>query len=298
MPIAPFADWRGPTPNKNVDGSVEQRGLVVHIAEGGYEGTISWCKNPDSGVSCHFVTAADGRIAQLVDTKDGAWTQIAGNNHWISVENEGFTPNPLTDAQVSAIARIFAWLHQVHGVPLVNNGSVSPLPGLPAGPGPNGHGLAHHSTGNLVEGWTGPTWGHGDCPGPAIQAQKPLMVSRAVQIASGATTGGDMPAFVHCQENGGYYVFGLGGPKWYTSVAAFNDARSIFGVPQTEVATINQVRDAFGYIPGDASMVAAGKADILADSHGNVIPSENTGGGSTPLPAHTHDFTGTTSSAP
>ncbi len=297
MSIAPFADWRGPTPNKNVNGSVEQRGLVVHIAEGSYEGTISWCKNPDSNVSCHFVTAADGRIAQLVDTKDGAWTQINGNNHWISVENEGHTPNPLTDAQVTAIAKIFAWLHEVHGVPLQNNGSVVPLPGMPAGPGPNGHGLAHHSTGTTAEGWTGGTWGHSDCPGPAIQAQKPLIVQRAIEIAGGTFTQGEDMVFVHCVENGGFYVYGLGEPKWYKSQAAFNAAKAACGNPATaDVDTCDHLRDTFGYIPGDSDLIAAGLADVLTDGHGNVRPSTaQGGGGSTPPAKYTVSLSGTLS---
>jgi hypothetical protein len=190
MAIAPFATWEGPTPNQGGK-MLEQRGLVVHIAEGSYEGTISWCKNPASGVSCHFVTAQDGRIAQLIDTTVTAWTQIAGNGHWVSVENEGHTPGALTTAQVEANARILAWLHEVHGVPIQFVGSVSPLSGLPAGPGPNGHGLAHHSIGTTAEGWNGAGWGHSDCPGPNIQAQKQQIVARAIEIAGGD----DMPFF-------------------------------------------------------------------------------------------------------
>ena len=170
-----IAEWRGPTPNHS-GAMLEQRGVVLHIAEGGYEGTISWCKNPASGVSCHFVVAADGRIAQLADTDVTVWTQIAGNGHWISVENEGFTPNALSDAQVRANARILAKAHQVYGVP------------LQVATDPTGRGLGHHSMGtdggdNPTDTWTGPTWGHTDCPGPAIVNQKSAII---------AIAGGDM----------------------------------------------------------------------------------------------------------
>jgi N-acetylmuramoyl-L-alanine amidase len=175
-----IAEWRGPTPNHS-GAMLEQRGVVVHIAEGSYEGTISWCKNPDSNVSCHFVVAADGRIAQVADTDVTVWTQIAGNGHWISVENEGHTPNPLTPAQVDANARILAKAHQVYGAP------------LQLAFDPTGRGLGHHSMGtdghdNPTDTWTGPTWGHTDCPGPAIYSQKPAIVARAVEL----TEGGDM----------------------------------------------------------------------------------------------------------
>jgi len=173
----PNCTWQGPTPNHSGP-MLEQRGQVLHIAEGGYEGTISWCKNPASNVSCHFVVAKDGRIAQVADTDVTVWTQIAGNGHWISVENEGFTPGPLTAAQVEANAQILAKAHRVYGVP------------LQLAFDPTGRGLGHHSMGtdghdNPTDTWTGATWGHTDCPGPAIYAQKPAIVARAQEIVDG-----------------------------------------------------------------------------------------------------------------
>lgn len=163
-----IAQWRGPTVNHG-GAMLEQRGLVVHIAEGSYEGTISWCKNPASSVSAHFVVAQDGRIAQVVDTDVTAWTQRDGNGHWLSVENEGHTPSALTAAQVEANARILAKAHQVYGVPLQLATS------------PSGRGLGHHSMGAE----SGVNWGHSECPGPAIKAQKPAILARAIAIASG-----------------------------------------------------------------------------------------------------------------
>lgn len=172
-----IAEWRGPTENQG-PAMIEWRGLVVHIAEGSYEGTISWCKNPTSDVSCHFVAAADGRLAQLIDTDVAAWTQRAGNGHWLSVENEGFTPGALTPAQLLSCAKILAKAHQVYGVP------------LQVAIDPNGRGLGHHSMGTNggsvpTDTWTGPTWGHEDCPGPAIVAQKQTIVNMAISIIGG-----------------------------------------------------------------------------------------------------------------
>jgi len=166
-----IAEWRGPTPNHGGP-MLEQRGLVEHIAEGTFEGTISWCKNPASQVSAHFVVARDGRIAQLVDTDVTAWTQIEGNGHWLSVENEGFTPNPLTNAQVEASAVILAKGHEVYGYPLT------------LATCPSDRGLGHHSMGAEC----GVNWGHSRCPGPAVKAQKPVILDIATQII-----GGDMP---------------------------------------------------------------------------------------------------------
>ena len=47
--------------------------IVCHITEGGYAGAVSWLCNPQAQASSHFVVAADGRIAQLVDLTNGSW---------------------------------------------------------------------------------------------------------------------------------------------------------------------------------------------------------------------------------
>ena len=164
-----LAEWRGPTVNQSGP-MVEQRGLVVHIAEGSYEGTIAWQKNPDANVSSHFIVGLDGRIAQMVDTDRTAWTQRAGNGHWLSVENAGHTPKPLTAAQVEANAQLLARAHTAYGVP------------LQLAANPDGKGLGHHSMGCN---WPGGAWGHCDCPGAAIIAQKQAILDRAIAITEG-----------------------------------------------------------------------------------------------------------------
>lgn len=164
-----LAVWRGPTVNQG--GPMRAyRGLVIHIAEGFFEGTISWQRNPSSQVSSHFIVGRDGAIAQMVDTDVVAWTQQYGNGSWLSVENEGFTPDPLTPAQVEANAQLFARGFQEYGWPL----------GLAADPSMRG--LGHHSMGCN---WPGGAWGHCDCPGPAIIAQKGEILARAIDIVGG-----------------------------------------------------------------------------------------------------------------
>lgn len=170
-----LADWRGPTTNRNAGEQTEVRGLVVHIAVGWYEGTIAWQKNPDADVSSHFVVDRDGKIAQLVDTADKAWTQRAGNGEWLSVECVGFPKddkhNPggwekLSPEQLDAVARLLLKCHQVHDVPLQTTTSST------------GKGLGHHSMG-------GESWGHPECPGRPIIAQKPAIVNRALALQNG-----------------------------------------------------------------------------------------------------------------
>lgn len=180
-----LAEWRGPTVNQG-PAMVEQRGLVVHIAEGFYEGTIAWQKKSGTSVSSHFVLAGpqdsprgvpDGKLAQVVDLDVAAWTQRAGNGHWVSVECSGFTPNKLSAAQCESIAQLMARGHRDLGWPLTLAGN------------PDGKGLGFHSMGTPSNGWTGPTWGHEDCPGPNIIAQLPAILERAKQIVRGD----DMP---------------------------------------------------------------------------------------------------------
>lgn len=177
-----LATWRGPTvnegdgdghPGEPEDHRSETRGLVLHIAEGSGPGTISWQLNPSAQVSSHFVVDLDGSITQMVDLDDRAWTQIEGNRAWLSVENAGHTPHPLTDAQVEANAQLLARCHTAFGVPLELATS------------PSGRGLGHHSMGAE----SGVNWGHSDCPGPAIKAQKPAILARAIEIING---GNDM----------------------------------------------------------------------------------------------------------
>jgi hypothetical protein len=160
---------------------VEVRGLVLHIAVGWYDGTIAWQLNPDSDVSSHFIAGRDqGELAQMVDTADRAWTQGDGNGRWLSSENEGFlasdSRNPggwerLSSWQVEANAQLFARGHLEYGYPL----KVADHPGE--------LGLGHHS---MDREWLDEQWGHDQCPGAAIVAQKPEIVRRAIEIVEGS----------------------------------------------------------------------------------------------------------------
>jgi len=171
MPLWPdIAAWRGPTPNTS--GSIaDHMYVVVHTADGSFEGTIAWQRNASADVSSHFVVAKDGRIAQMLDTNSKPWTQKAGNPYSISIENEGNENTPLTPYQVEANARILAKAHQVHGVPLQLTGKVGT------------RGLGHHSMGAE----SGVDWGHSLCPGSIIKGQKPAILARAKEIVSGVS---------------------------------------------------------------------------------------------------------------
>jgi len=203
--------WAGPVPNQGPP-LMSHRGLVVHIAQGSYEGTIAWAHNPESQVSSHFVAARDGRVAQLVDTDIQAWTQKAGNDEWLSVECEGFQDTPLTDRQLDSIARLLVRAHGVYLVPLI------------VATDPNGFGLGHHSMGGVA-------WGHLDCPGPLIIAQKPSIVLRAKAFANGddMQLTDRLPDTADDKRPEGYTV----GEVLSQGFASLNQGKRLYGPSQT-----------------------------------------------------------------
>jgi hypothetical protein len=168
MARMPGATWIGPTANQRTDGMVEVRGLVLHIQQGTEQGSEAWFKNPASQASSHFLNPKMGGLRQLVDTKDRAWAEAAGNAHWASVENEGYAGDKLTASQLDNAAHLLVWLHNEYGVPLVSTDD------------PNGKGLGWHGMG-------GASWGgHTGCPGDPIKAQRTDILQRAHQILAPA----------------------------------------------------------------------------------------------------------------
>lgn len=164
MARMPGAVFIGPTPNRDVGGMMAVSGLVLHIEQGYEGGSEAWFKNPVAQASAHFLNPKQGGLRQLVDTRDEAWAQAAGNRHWISVEHEGFVPDALTPTQLENDAHLFAWLHRTYNVPV----HATDDPGWP--------GLGWHGMG-------GAAWGnHPHCPGEAIKAQRPAILTRTEEI--------------------------------------------------------------------------------------------------------------------
>lgn len=180
-----LAAWQGPTvnegdgdgrPGEPEDRMTARMGMVEHIAEGTYDGTLAWERNPVAQVSSHFVVAKDGRIAQMVDTDDRSWCQADGNAGWISVENEGHVTDQPTPPQIEANAKLYARGMREYGWPARVTDS------------PVDRGLGWHGMGGA--GWGG----HYQCPGEGFKAARPAIVARAQQILAGvapAPTEGD-----------------------------------------------------------------------------------------------------------
>lgn len=113
------------TPNQSNRGSYKPLYIVWHIAEGTYNGTVTWEQNPQSQTSSHFVLGKGGEVAQLVPLDMAAWTQgvvkspthayvkahsgVNPNLYCISIECEGKwneTKGKLTDKQLAAAAEL------------------------------------------------------------------------------------------------------------------------------------------------------------------------------------------------
>ncbi len=135
-----------------------QRGLVLHVQEG--EGSLYERFNtPGIKTSSHFWVSRDGETEQYVSVLDRAWAQVEGNGSWASVETSGFATRSLTEAQVDAVARIYAWGAGSHGWPP----AVSERPDQP--------GLGVHSMG-------GAAWGGHECPGTLRSGRRAEIVRR------------------------------------------------------------------------------------------------------------------------
>jgi len=150
--------------------------------------------------AAHFSTAADGTIHQSRDTKFKSAANLNGNHRVIAIENEdrgpafgdwntndGHAVPALTTEQVEAIAKILAWAHKEHGVPLQ----------LCPDSKPTSKGLAYHRQG--IDGNFGPfkhpgrvlggeQWSESFgkvCPGDRRIDQLPAILKRARELVQG-----------------------------------------------------------------------------------------------------------------
>jgi N-acetyl-anhydromuramyl-L-alanine amidase AmpD len=132
---------RFPSPNYT-EGNRGRRAVVVHIAGGGWAGTLSWLRNPASTASSHLVIGEDGAVAQLVSFDDSAWTNgltwkagrwrnargkvvlstwrlleapINPNLQTITIELVGVHTKPRPEQQRRALVTVLVWLAQQLG---------------------------------------------------------------------------------------------------------------------------------------------------------------------------------------
>lgn len=162
--LYPRAVWK-PVPSHSGPLS-SHLGLVVHVqvGDGSCYGEFS---NPNNQASSTWWIAKDGTVEQYVDADLTAWTEMAGNPYYDSVETEGTPDEPLTPQQCQALAELIAWGHQTFGWPLalVDHGGI---------------GITTHA--HYPSGQPDPAWGDHPCPGPVRAGQLPDIVAAAQKM--------------------------------------------------------------------------------------------------------------------
>lgn len=156
-------------------------GAVLHVNAADSGDLYDWIVTGAGGnpMSCHFQVLKDGTIYQYIPTEFSSWCQADGNNDYLSIETSGLPTEPLTAEQVAAVAKIMAYVHETHGIPLVVTDTVG------------NRGLIAHGDGG--EAWGG----HAACPGDLRKAQRQEILT----LAGGtATTGGFLMALTDKQQ--------------------------------------------------------------------------------------------------
>lgn len=192
MAVMPGAQWR-PLPRPSSTRMSRYDLVLLHTTVGSFEGTDGYFRRLTNGVNSHFLTGGYGEIRQLVDTAVRSGASGAGNHRSISIENADMGPGfaswntnngadvpAFTAAQLEANARICAWAHLTHGVPLVAADTSRP----------SARGVGYHRLGcNPWRVSDGELWSSSTgkvCPGNRRIAQIPQIIARARQIVAGA----------------------------------------------------------------------------------------------------------------
>ena len=184
MARMPGAQWR-PLPTSGIPMRAYDI-TCFHTMVGSLAGTDNYFRTSAAGTNSHFGVGFDGTIYQWVDTAYRSGANYDGNYHIVSVEtadigpgfpawntNDGSQVPAWTDEQIDACARIAAWAHDVHGIPLAL------IPDSKVGR----RGVAYHRLGvpgYMVAG--GEQWStkfRKACPGDRRIAQIPQVIARA-----------------------------------------------------------------------------------------------------------------------
>ncbi|MFI1656943.1 N-acetylmuramoyl-L-alanine amidase [Streptomyces sp. NPDC020472] len=100
------------------------RQIVIHDIEGTHDGAVSVFQNPLSYASAHYIVRADGRVTQMVETKNEAYH--AGNKtlnmHSIGIEHEGYAIKGdagwYTEPEYESSAALVKYLAAKFSIPL------------------------------------------------------------------------------------------------------------------------------------------------------------------------------------
>jgi len=143
-------------------------GWILHVTVmNGSPWSLFTNSQPPSRRFSHLWFAKSGQVEQYAPLSSISWAQVSGNPTYWSCETEGFPAEPLTSAQLDALA---AW-HVFSGA----SDALAQAPGQ--------HGIGTHYMGGLA-------WGGHSCPDPVPGAgprsrQRPAIISAAQVLRSG-----------------------------------------------------------------------------------------------------------------
>jgi N-acetyl-anhydromuramyl-L-alanine amidase AmpD len=121
------------------------RGVVIHVNDGSFDGTISWFSGGSGGVGAHLEIGEE-RVWQLVDLNRKCWHAVEANAFAIGFEHKGF-------GRTSG-----EWLDAGHELAFSANRCAWVLHEYNLGKPRYGVNIWPHS-------WGGVAWGNHDCPG-------------------------------------------------------------------------------------------------------------------------------------
>jgi hypothetical protein len=199
MSRMPGAVWK-PLPKFSGTRMARYDLVILHTMVGSLAGTDGYFRGGGTSSNSHFGTGGGGEIWQWGDTAFRSAASGAANPRSISVENADMGPGfaawntkdatavpAFTAAQLEANARICAWAHTEHGVPLDRVPDSRP----------GRRGIAYHRLGVpgfVVDG--GELWSSAVgklCPAPRRIAQVDAVIARARQLV-GAPASAPAPA--------------------------------------------------------------------------------------------------------
>jgi N-acetyl-anhydromuramyl-L-alanine amidase AmpD len=122
------------------------RGVVIHVNDGTFDGTISWFSGGSGGVGAHMEVGAD-RVWQLVDLDHKCWHAVDANAFSIGIEHAGFGRS------------LSEWMNAGHELAFSANRAAWIMHQYNLGKPRYGHNIWPHS-------WGGVAWGNHECPGP------------------------------------------------------------------------------------------------------------------------------------
>lgn len=110
LPGAPGKQW--PTPNACA-------GVVMHSAEGYRAAMLAEVQDQSVELSWTFSVMRDGEVFQHYELEASCWGNGNewANEHFVSVEHEGVTGQPLTAPQLAASVALVHWITKACGFP-------------------------------------------------------------------------------------------------------------------------------------------------------------------------------------